>query len=74
MANSDIIKIGFDYRASLAQFEKETNRRSRRGIDFNCRAARRDFSYPRKTKRRKHKRSHARRGSARSKQNKPVRT
>ena len=25
MANSDIIKIGFDYRASLAQFEKETN-------------------------------------------------
>lgn len=23
--NSDIIKIGFDYRASLAQFEKETN-------------------------------------------------
>lgn len=25
MANSDIIKIGFDYRASLEQFEKETN-------------------------------------------------
>lgn len=25
MANSDIIKIGFDYRASLAQFEKDTN-------------------------------------------------
>lgn len=25
MTNSDIIKIGFDYRASLAQFEKETN-------------------------------------------------
>ena len=25
MASSDIIKIGFDYRASLAQFEKETN-------------------------------------------------
>ena len=25
MANSDISKIGFDYRASLAQFEKETN-------------------------------------------------
>lgn len=25
MANSDIIKIGFDYRSSLAQFEKETN-------------------------------------------------
>lgn len=25
MANSDIINIGFDYRASLAQFEKETN-------------------------------------------------
>ena len=23
--NSDIIKIGFDYRSSLAQFEKETN-------------------------------------------------
>lgn len=25
MASSDIIKIGFDYRSSLAQFEKETN-------------------------------------------------
>lgn len=25
MANSDIIKIGFDYRASLEQFKKETN-------------------------------------------------
>ena len=25
MANSDIIKIGFDYRAGLAQFEKDTN-------------------------------------------------
>lgn len=25
MANSDIIKIGFDYRPSLAQFEKDTN-------------------------------------------------
>lgn len=25
MTNSDIIKIGFEYRASLAQFEKETN-------------------------------------------------
>lgn len=25
MSNSDIIKIGFDYRASLEQFEKETN-------------------------------------------------
>lgn len=25
MANSDIIKIGFDYRSSLAQFEKDTN-------------------------------------------------
>ena len=25
MASSDIIKIGFDYRASLEQFEKETN-------------------------------------------------
>lgn len=25
MASSDIIKIGFDYRASLAQFEKDTN-------------------------------------------------
>lgn len=25
MASSDIIKIGFDYRASLEQFEKDTN-------------------------------------------------
>ena len=25
MASSDIIKIGFDYRSSLAQFEKDTN-------------------------------------------------